>query len=58
MIEQLEANFNQFYRDNIKDHLKECDGDLEMAEEALEDVWVEYILEGGRFNATHIAEII
>lgn len=41
--EILDAHFNEFYADNIKDTIAECDGDLQMAEELVEDRWVKAV---------------
>lgn len=54
--ERLEASFNKFYTDNIKQYLKDNDGDLQMAEEQIEDDWVQYAL--AHFDLADIREVL
>ena len=46
-IERLEADFNLFYVNTIKEALTDCGGDLEAAEELVEDAWVDKALGEG-----------
>lgn len=46
-IERLEADFNLFYVNTIKEALADCEGDLAAAEELVEDAWVDKALSEG-----------